>query len=143
MQARPIFHCPLDRTLMSTPSSASASERLGDIVLDQILPDVGASPRGVKRPYTSITSSSLQVHHTVPMIIPGNKVHHFKTGREGTVVKMLDNGWQMTIEFDKWNQAGMPDGAIEVRRVSAFNLGSAWALRRHYGGQCALCRRCA
>ena len=142
MQARPIFHCPLDRTLMSTPSSASASERLGDIVLDQILPDVGASPRGVKRPYTSITSSSLG---TIPgyMIIPGNKVHHFKTGREGTVVKMLDNGWQMTIEFDKWNQAGMPDGAIEVRRVSAFNLGSAWALRRHYGGQCALCRRCA
>ena len=89
------------------------------------------------------SGSSLQVHHTLLMIIPGNKVHHFKTGREGTVVKMLDNGWQMTIEFDKWNQAGMPDGAIEVRRVSAFNLGSAWALRRHYGGQCALCRRCA
>ena len=65
------------------------------------------------------------VKHWVVQIAVGDRVHHFKTGRTGTVVEKLENGWQITIEFDKWNAAGMEDGKVETRNRYAFNLGPA------------------
>ena len=64
------------------------------------------------------------VEHWVVQIAVGDRVRHFKTGT-GTVVEKLENGWQITIEFDKFNAAGMGDGQIEVRNRYAFNLGPA------------------
>ena len=65
------------------------------------------------------------VNHWVVQIPVGNRVHHFKTGRTGTVVEKLENGWQITTELDKFNAAGMGDGQIEIRNRYAFNLGPA------------------
>ena len=61
----------------------------------------------------------------VVQIAVGDRVHHFKTGRTGTVVERLENGWQIKIEFDKFNAAGMGDGQIELGNRCAFNLGPA------------------
>ena len=61
----------------------------------------------------------------VVQIAVGDRVHHFKTGRAGTVVEKLENVWQITVEFVKWNAAGMGDGQVEVRDRYAVNLGPA------------------
>ena len=65
------------------------------------------------------------VKRWVVQIAVGDRVHHFKTGRAGTVVERLENGWQIKIEFDKFNAAGMRDGQNEMRNRYAFNVGPA------------------
>ena len=54
----------------------------------------------------------------------GDKVHHWQTGRTGTVLEKHENG-QITIEFELMNAAGMKDGRVEKRNRNAFNLGLA------------------
>ena len=51
----------------------------------------------------------------------GEVVHHYKTGRQGTVT--CDRGRRIEIQFDEVNAAGMPDGKKESRWKSAFNAG--------------------
>ena len=63
------------------------------------------------------------VKHWVVKIDVGDRVHHAKTGKTGTVVEKT--GWRIKIEFDKWNAAGMEDGKAEVRNVYALKFGPA------------------
>ena len=57
----------------------------------------------------------------VPKHSVGDVVHHWKTGRQGTVTKNL--GKRMEIQFDEVNAAGMPDGEKAERWKSAFIAG--------------------
>jgi hypothetical protein len=57
----------------------------------------------------------------------GDRVHHWETGRMGTVVETWD-GWKMIIKFDEWGSfawAGMPDGLRETRKKTSFLPGDA------------------
>ena len=49
----------------------------------------------------------------------GDVVHHFRTGREGTVVAW-EEGTHMTIRFDD----GQPE--VKGRRKTAFVKGKCW-----------------
>ena len=55
----------------------------------------------------------------------GDRVHHWQTGRTGTVVEKHENGTKITIKFDMVNAAGMEDGKVEVRNRHAFYFGRA------------------
>jgi hypothetical protein len=60
-----------------------------------------------------------------PVILAvGDRVHHYKTGRTGTVTELHED-FKITIKFDEMNAAGMPDGKIQKRDRRAFNLGPA------------------
>ena len=66
------------------------------------------------------TRSELRVVHEL-----GDRVHHWQTGRCGTVTGVHENGDQIYIMFDQYNAAGMEDGCTELRRRKAFRAGNA------------------
>jgi len=55
----------------------------------------------------------------------GTIVHHYQTGRTGIVLTEHCNGWQLWIQFNLTNAAGMPDGKKEKRNRCAFIKGPA------------------
>jgi hypothetical protein len=62
----------------------------------------------------------MQVEQTQSMFEVGAIVHHWRTGRTGTVIRVHENGWQFDIKFDEFNAKGREDGLTEKRRKDAF-----------------------
>jgi len=62
----------------------------------------------------------MQVEQTQNMFEVGDRGHHWRTGRTGTVIGVHENGWQIDIEFDEFNAEGMEDGLTEKRNRHAF-----------------------
>ena len=52
----------------------------------------------------------------------GFVVHHYQTGRTGTVMEKHDDD-KLTIQFDKCNCAGMKDAMCETRSKFAYIVG--------------------
>jgi hypothetical protein len=59
----------------------------------------------------------------------GAIVHHWRTGRTGTVIRVHENGWQFDIKFDEFNAKGREDGLTEKRRKDAF-ISLKWSWKR-------------
>jgi hypothetical protein len=56
-------------------------------------------------------------------LMAGDILHHYQTGRTGIVLTEHYNGWQLWIQFNLTNAAGMPDGKTEKRNRGAFIKG--------------------
>ena len=55
----------------------------------------------------------------------GDIFHHYLTGCTSIVSEEHDNGWQLWIQFNLTNAAGMPDGKREKRNRGGFIKGPA------------------
>ena len=71
---------------------------------------------------------------------PGDRVHHWESGRSGTVVQ-APYGPDMEVQFDLVNCAGVRDGVRKWRSKNVFVAGDPPAMRPGYILLACLCGR--